>query len=82
MKRQPLSPHDAFGRERARLRLLGWRDYIQIVNTILFIVLGMVILIRVSVRDTAPLGLVVGGGFLLFGFYRLRAIWRFFRGRR
>lgn len=81
MKRQRLVQQNPFGHETGRLRLLRWRDYVQIVNTILFVILGVVILLRVSLREMTLLGLVVGGGFLLFGLYRLRAIWRFFRER-
>jgi|FLYL01.1.fsa_nt_gi uncharacterized membrane protein HdeD (DUF308 family) len=63
-------------------RLLNWYDYIQIINTGLFILLGLVILIRLALGKITLPGLVVGAGFLFFGFYRLRAIWIFFRRRR
>lgn len=64
-----------------RRRLLNWYDYIQIINTGFFILLGLAILIRLALGEITVLGVVVGAGFLLFGLCRLRAIWIFFRRR-
>jgi hypothetical protein len=60
----------------------GLRDRIFIVNTILFILVGVVILYRSTAIGLTPLALIIGGGFIAFGVYRLRWIWRYFqRGR-
>ncbi|HXF04319.1 MAG TPA: hypothetical protein VNM72_02765 [Blastocatellia bacterium] len=81
--RDPYSSNRTFPQSgEPRRRLLNWYDYIQIINTGFFIVLGLVILIRLALSQITVMGVIVGAGFLLFGFYRLRAIWIFFRRRR
>lgn len=81
--KHPYSPGRTFSPSgEPRRRLLNWYDYIQMINTGLFILLGLVILIRLALNTITVLGLVVGAGFLVLGFYRLRAIWIFFRRRR
>jgi hypothetical protein len=63
-------------RRRLPLRL---RDYIQIVNSVLFLVLGLVILLRVvQVRLTGS-AILIGGGLFLFGIYRLHLIRQYFQ---
>ena len=57
---------------------LSGRNYFEIVSSLLFLFLGMVILYR-SVTETGLfLGMVVGGLFLAYGIFRLRYIWNFF----
>ena len=63
---------------------LGWRDYFQIVATILMAGLGIYILWEtVFVRWVFP-SLIFGIALLLYSLYRARAIWTYFqqRGRR
>ena len=68
------------GSEPARpLRL---RDYVQIVNTVLYLVLGLAIMIRVTYVHLTLLGLFIGGGFLALGIYRTNMIWNHFQQRR
>jgi hypothetical protein len=54
---------------------LRLRDYVQIVNSILFLVLGSVILVRVAQVRVTLAALLVGGGLVGFGIYRLKLIW-------
>jgi len=50
---------------------LSWRDRIQLVNSVLFCLLGGVLIVR-FVRGPAPwAALLLGGLFLAFGAYRL-----------
>jgi len=57
-------------------------DYYQIVTSILMVILGAVILIR-SVSSTITLmTLLVGGGFLALGCYRLNFVIKYVRGKR
>jgi hypothetical protein len=62
---------------------LSARNYFEIVSTLLFLVLGSIILIR-SISETGLiLGMGVGAAFLGYGVFRFRYIWRYFseRGR-
>ncbi len=55
------------------------RNYFEVATSVLFFVLGLVILIR-SIRETGLiLGFVVGGAFLAYGCYRLRYVWKYFQ---
>ncbi len=63
---------------------LGWRDYYQIVATVLMAGLGIYILWQtVFVRWAFP-SLIFGTALLLYSLYRARMIWSYFqqRGRR
>lgn len=53
------------------------RDRIFIIHTCLFILVGVAILIRSALGGLTLLAVVVGGGFLAFGVYRLRWLWRY-----
>lgn len=55
----------------------GIRDRIFIINTILFVVVGGVILYRSALGGLTVLAVIVGGGFMAFGVYRLRWVWRY-----
>ena len=57
-------------------------DRLQIATTVLFVVLGLLILVRAGIRH-APLGsYVVGAAFLAYGLYRARFVARALWGRR
>jgi hypothetical protein len=49
------------------------------VNTYLFVLVGGVILIRSALIGLTLLAVIVGGGFIAFGLYRLRWMWRYRR---
>jgi len=60
---------------------LSWRDRIQLVNSILFCVLGAILIVR-FVRGPVPwAALLLGGLFLAFGVYRLALARRELRKR-
>jgi hypothetical protein len=60
---------------------LSARNYFEIVTTLLFFILGLVILIR-SISETGLiLGMGVGAAFLGYGIFRLRYIWNYFAKR-
>ena len=57
---------------------LSARNYFEIISSILFLVLGLIILIR-SISETGLiLGMGVGAAFLGYGFFRFRYIWNYF----
>ncbi len=57
---------------------LTLRSYFEIVSSLLFFSLGLVILVR-SIRETGFfLGILVGGAFLAYGAFRLRYILNYF----
>jgi hypothetical protein len=58
---------------------LRLRDYVQIVNSILFLVLGSVILMRVAQVRMSVQAVLIGGGLVVFGIYRLKVIWQYFQ---
>jgi hypothetical protein len=62
----------------------GWRDYFQIVTTILMVGLGVYILWQTIFVRWAIASLIFGIALLLFSLYRARMIWTYFqqRGRR
>ncbi|MBI3949750.1 MAG: hypothetical protein HY314_04775 [Acidobacteria bacterium] len=55
-----------------------FRDRVRIINSIVFLVLGLVILYRVAEVHLTLQGVLVGGAFVAFGIYRLRLIWQYF----
>ncbi len=55
------------------------RNYLEIASSVLFFILGAVILIRSVAETGLVMGVVVGGAFLAYGSYRLRCIWKYFR---
>ena len=60
---------------------LSWRDRIQLVNSVLFCILGGILIAR-FVRGPAPwAALLLGGLFLAFGVYRLALARRELRKR-
>jgi Na+/H+ antiporter NhaD/arsenite permease-like protein len=57
---------------------LSARNYFEILTTLLFFFLGLVILIR-SISETGLiLGMGVGAAFLGYGIFRWRYIWNYF----
>ena len=57
-------------------------DYYQIVTSVLMVTLGMIILIRSCIGTVTIMTLLVGGGFLALGCYRLSFVIKYFRERR
>jgi len=57
---------------------LSGRNYFEIVSSLLFLFLGMIILYRSLTETRLFLGMVVGVLFLAYGIFRLRYIWNFF----
>jgi MFS superfamily sulfate permease-like transporter len=58
------------------------QDYYQIITSVLMTILGGIILIRALFSGIFILTLLVGGGFLGLGTYRLSFIYRFLKGRK
>jgi len=60
---------------------LSARNYFEIISSLLFFILGLMILIR-SISETGfILGMGVGAAFLGYSIFRLRYIWSHFAGR-
>jgi hypothetical protein len=60
---------------------LSWRDRIQLINSVLFCVVGVALIVR-YLRDPAPwIVMVLGGAFLLLGVHRLALARRELRKR-
>ncbi|GBC78459.1 hypothetical protein HRbin08_01955 [bacterium HR08] len=55
-------------------RGVSLRDAVLIAYGVLFVLLGLIILYRVIRLGGNPVGLGVGGGFVLLGAYRLRFV--------
>jgi len=58
------------------------RDYYQIITSILMTILGGIILIRSFFSGIFILTLLVGGGFLFLGLYRLSFVYKYIRRRK
>jgi uncharacterized membrane protein HdeD (DUF308 family) len=58
------------------------RDYYQIFTSALMVILGVVILFRSFADSIAIMPLLVGGGFLALGCYRLNFVVKYFKERR
>ncbi len=61
---------------------LSRTDYYQIVTSVLMVILGAVILIRSVSGAITVMTLLVGGGFLALGCYRLNFVIKYFREKR
>jgi hypothetical protein len=61
---------------------LNRTDYYQIVTSTLMVVLGAVILIRSMVGPITIMTLLVGGGFVALGIYRLNFVVKYFREKK
>jgi NhaP-type Na+/H+ or K+/H+ antiporter len=59
----------------------GWRDYFQIITTILMVGLGIYILWQTILVRWAIPSLIFGIAILLFGLFRIRMIWAYFQQR-
>lgn len=57
-------------------------DYFQMVSSVLFLLLGLLILLRSLSLGLTPLMLLVSFGFILLGAYRLLLIYLHFRNQR
>jgi len=73
-----VSSQQAAARLSPERRPLRIRDYVQIINSVLFLVLGLAILCRTATIGLTPVALLVGGGLVAFGIYRLKFIWKFY----
>lgn len=61
---------------------LSKTDYYQIITSFLMVILGVIILIRSLSGPITPMTLLVGGGFLGLGGYRLNFVFKYFREKR
>jgi len=60
---------------------LSARNYFEIISSLLFLLLGSIILIR-SISETGLiLGMGLGSAFFGYGIFRLRYIWNYFSRR-
>jgi hypothetical protein len=57
------------------------RNYMEVASSVLFFILGAVILIRSIAETGLVMGVVIGAAFLAYGTYRLRYVWKYFRER-
>jgi uncharacterized membrane protein HdeD (DUF308 family) len=60
---------------------LSWRDRIQLINSVLFCVVGAVLIARYVVKAAPRLTVILGMAFLGFGVYRLALARREIRKR-
>jgi hypothetical protein len=63
-------------------RGVSLRDAVLIVYGVLFVLLGLIMLYRVIRLGGNPVGLGVGGGFVLLGVYRLRFVLGYYFARK
>jgi uncharacterized membrane protein HdeD (DUF308 family) len=75
MKRATLQPVDPNYK-------ISSRDYYQIFTSALMVILGTIILFRSFAGYITIMPLLVGGGFLALGCYRLNFIVKYFREKR
>lgn len=61
---------------------LSRTDYYQIATSVLMVILGAIILVRSLSGPITIMTLLVGGGFLALGCYRLSYVVKYFRERR
>jgi uncharacterized membrane protein HdeD (DUF308 family) len=57
-------------------------DYYQIITSALMVIIGVIILSRSLSAGFTLVSLLVGGGFLALGIYRLKFVIKFFSERR
>jgi hypothetical protein len=68
-------------REEKAPRKLSARNYFEVMSSLLFSILGLIILIRSIAETGLILGIGVGAAFLAYGIFRLRHIWNYFVNR-
>jgi len=61
---------------------LSWRDRLQLVNSVLFCLVGGLVIVRSLRRDLSPTLVLLGIVFLVFGAYRLALARREWRKRK
>jgi uncharacterized membrane protein HdeD (DUF308 family) len=61
---------------------LSKMDYYQIITSALMVILGAIILFRSLSQQIMLMPLLVGGGLLALGIYRLNFVVKYFRERR
>lgn len=61
---------------------ISTRDYYQILSSALFLLIGVIILVRSLHGGIVIMALLVGGGFLALGAYRLRFVIKYLKERR
>lgn len=57
-------------------------DHYQIITSILMTIIGGIILLRAFLSGIFATSLLVGGGFLGLGIYRLSFVYKYFRDRK
>lgn len=60
---------------------LSWRDWLLLVNSLLFCLIGCGLLFRFVAGQARPIMAILGGVFLAFGVYRLSLAGRELRKR-
>jgi hypothetical protein len=58
------------------------KDYYQMFTSALFLLIGVIILVRSLHGSIVVMALLVGGGFLALGAYRLRFVIKYLKERR
>ena len=61
---------------------LSRADWYQIFTSVLMVMLGAIILFRSLTDGITPMTLLVGGGFLALGCYRLNFVVKYFKEKR
>ena len=69
-------------KNQAEAGKLNRLDYFQIVTSALFIILGLIIMVRSLSLAFTPLILIVSLGFVLLGLFRLVKVFQFLRGQK
>ncbi len=63
------------------LAKLSKRNYFEMIASLLFFILGLIIFIRSLLETGFIWGMGVGAAFLAYGIFRLTYIWHFFNSR-
>jgi len=61
---------------------ISTRDYYQIFTSVLMVILGAIILVRSLGDASTIMPLLIGGGLLALGGYRLNSVIKYFKERR
>lgn len=61
---------------------ISTRDYYQILTSALFLLIGVIIMVRSLYGGIVIMALLVAGGFLALGAYRLKFAVKYFKERR
>jgi len=61
---------------------ISGRDYYQVITSALMVILGAIILLRSLSHSAVIMPLLVGGGLLVLGVYRLNFVVNYFKERK